>query len=256
MDPLFDVQTYPLIGHLAMTSVTIGVLGILLRRRGFVKYRVGRINYWLRMSELDVARFNRRTTRSDSYEIPDADSNPQHIETLSSLHSVNLEHSDSRDSDASFINPTPEPDSGAPIVAIHGIGIGLLPYMAFIDRLVATGRTVFLPEVDSVTGFRCWETSASVKSPATVASTLSAMIGSHGFFKAAFIGHSYGTSWVSFVCQYSPQIVDSVVFLDPICFSLHLSHLTRMFVYQRSDPGGVSYVVRTDLMVHYTLQVR
>jgi hypothetical protein len=80
------------------------------------------------------------------------------------------------------------------------------------------------------------------------------MLGSHGFMKASFLGHSYGTAWVSFVCTYAPKIVSNATFLDPICFMLHLSHLTRMFIYQRSNPGNVGYLVRTDLMVHFTLQ--
>jgi len=87
-----------------------------------------------------------------------------------------------------------------------------------------------------------------------VASTLSAMLSSHGFAMADFVGHSYGTSWLSYMAKIAPEFVGTLVFVDPICFCLHHSHLTRQFIYQRANPGDVSYLIRTDLMVHFTLQ--
>lgn len=45
------------------------------------------------------------------------------------------------------------------------------------------------------------------------------------------------------------------MFIDPICFCLHHPCLsTKPFVYQRADPGSISYMVKTDVIVNYTIQ--
>lgn len=59
-----------------------------------------------------------------------------------------------------------------PIVFAHGIGIGNVYYMTFINELLKTGRPIFLPEIPYVSGFRFWLSSSSVLSPAVVSSTV------------------------------------------------------------------------------------
>eukprot|EP00590_Aulacoseira_subarctica_P006159 CAMPEP_0172420520 /NCGR_PEP_ID=MMETSP1064-20121228/6882_1 /TAXON_ID=202472 /ORGANISM="Aulacoseira subarctica , Strain CCAP 1002/5" /LENGTH=843 /DNA_ID=CAMNT_0013160523 /DNA_START=261 /DNA_END=2792 /DNA_ORIENTATION=+ len=145
-------------------------------------------------------------------------------------------------------------DEEVPIVFIHGIGIGLIYYLTLIDQLLTLGRPVILPEIPYVTAFRAWLSPSCVLLPQVVSSTLTAMIYECGFSKAAFVGHSYGSSWVSYMCKLAPSNVACAVFLDPICFCLHLPFLTKQFVYQRSDPGSTSCIVRTDVNVNWTIQ--
>ena len=146
--------------------------------------------------------------------------------------------------------------TSTPIVFCHGIGIGLIPYLRFIDLLLELKRPILLPEIPYVTGFRIWRNlnSDSVLPPHSVASNIISMLASHGHIKALFIGHSYGTSWLSFICKHAKDIIDSVVFLDPICFCLHQPFLTKQFVYHRANPGSVSYIIRSDVNVHWTIQ--
>ena len=80
------------------------------------------------------------------------------------------------------------------------------------------------------------------------------MLASHGHMKASFIGHSYGTSWVSYMCKYASDTVASLLFLDPICFCLHHPNLTKSFVYHRADPGSISYMIKTDVIINWTIQ--
>ena len=80
------------------------------------------------------------------------------------------------------------------------------------------------------------------------------MLAVHGYDRATFVGHSYGTSWLSYVCKYAPTIVAALLFLDPVCFLLHYSLLTKNFVYHYPDPGVNSFMVRTDMMVNWTIQ--
>lgn len=156
--------------------------------------------------------------------------------------------------------PDDETDSGSnkkkkmPIVFIHGIGIGLIAYIQLIDYFLETGRPILLPEIPYVSGFRPWQGPNSVLSPAVVASTMTAMLATHRYPKATFCGHSYGTSWLSYVCKYTPSIVAAALFLDPICYCLHHPRLTKNFVYSRPDPGTVSFMIRTDMIINWTIQ--
>lgn len=161
--------------------------------------------------------------------------------------------------------PLPEYDEGdggedtdestnTPIIFVHGIGIGLIAYLPLIDALLKLGRPIFLPEIPYVSGFRPWQGSSSVLGPASVCSTMTAMLATHGYLKGTFAGHSYGTTWLSYMCKYAPTVVAALLFLDPICFCLHIPRLTKKFVYHRPDPGSVSYIVRSDIIVNWTIQ--
>lgn len=146
-------------------------------------------------------------------------------------------------------------DEKIPIVFCHGIGVGLIIYLPLIDGFLKTGRPIFLPEIPYVSAFRPWQSPYSILPPASVTSTLTAMLASHGHLRAMFAGHSYGTSWLSYMLKYAPTgCVAAVCFLDPICFCLHTSSLTRHFVYHRSDPGSIGYMCRTDIMINWTIQ--
>eukprot|EP00567_Pseudictyota_dubia_P011334 CAMPEP_0197440606 /NCGR_PEP_ID=MMETSP1175-20131217/7059_1 /TAXON_ID=1003142 /ORGANISM="Triceratium dubium, Strain CCMP147" /LENGTH=817 /DNA_ID=CAMNT_0042970741 /DNA_START=502 /DNA_END=2955 /DNA_ORIENTATION=+ len=147
-----------------------------------------------------------------------------------------------------------EEEDEVPIVFCHGIGVGLIVYVPLIDSLLKTGRPILLPEIPYVSGFRPWQSPHSILQPAAVSSTLTAMLASHGHLRAAFIGHSYGTSWLSYMCKYAPSVMAAVLFLDPICFCLHYPCLTKGFVYHRPDPGSTSYMIRTDVIVNWTIQ--
>jgi len=147
-----------------------------------------------------------------------------------------------------------EDEEEIPIVFCHGIGIGLCIYLPLIDGFLKTGRPILLPEIPYISGFRPWQSPYSILPPASVTSTLTAMLASHGFLRGVFIGHSYGTSWLSYMCKYAPSVTAAVMFLDPICFCLHCSTLTRHFVYHRSDPGSISYMIRTDVIINWTIQ--
>ena len=108
-----------------------------------------------------------------------------------------------------------------PFVFCHGIGIGLIFYMTLLDELLELGRPLILPEIPYVSGFRPWQSPNCVLPPAAVTSSLMSILACHGYARGAFLGHSYGTTWVSFMCKYAPSMVAAVLFLDPVCFCLH-----------------------------------
>jgi len=141
-----------------------------------------------------------------------------------------------------------------PIVFCHGIGVGLIFYMTLIDELMTLDRPLILPEIPYVSGFRPWQGPNCVLPPAAVTSSLMSILACHGHSRGAFIGHSYGTAWVSFMCKYAPSAVAAVLFLDPVCFCLHCPRLTQKFVYHRADPGSTSHMIRTDVNINWTIQ--
>jgi len=218
-DPLMGIATYPLGFHALILGATEIPLRIMLNRRGFTRSFVGPVAYWHH---------------------PGRDSDT----------SVD----DSGPSNGVFGLPPRNAPKKLPIVFVHGIGVGLISYVPLIDLLLLEGRPIIMPEIPYVSGFRPWQNPHSVLSPAVVASTMTAILAYHGYNKGTFVGHSYGTSWLSYVCKYSPNIVAALLFLDPICFCLHLPRLTTSFVYHRPDPGTVSFMIRTDMMVSWTIQ--
>ena len=224
-DPLLGVSAFPLGFHALILGATEIPLRILMAKRGFERRTVGSTTY---------------------YYHPGSAQNDDDDDDDELYHEHNSSHDD-MDHD--------EDDQGRiPIIFVHGIGIGLVAYMPLIDALLKTGRAIFLPEIPYVSGFRPWQGPNSVLQPAVVCSTMTAMLATHGYLRGAFMGHSYGTSWLSYMCKYAPTVVAALQFLDPICFCLHVPRLTKRFVYHRPDPGMVSYFVRTDLIVNWTIQ--
>ena len=52
-----------------------------------------------------------------------------------------------------------------PICFIHGIGIGLMPYLSLIGKLQKTARPIILLEVSEVSAFRCFDFNKKVSKP-------------------------------------------------------------------------------------------
>lgn len=216
-DPILGIATYPLGMHLFLLSATEIPLRVMLQRRGFERRSIGPVIYYY---------------------------HPGRERVRSSMDNE----------EACGIQVSDQSTKITPVIFIHGIGVGLVCYVPLIDSLLNSGRPLFLPEIPYVSGFRPWQSSSAVLSPAVVASTMTAMLAYHGFSKGTFIGHSYGTSWLSYMCKYAQSAVAALLFLDPICFCLYHPHLTKSFVYHQPDPGSVAFIVRTDMMVSWTIQ--
>eukprot|EP00531_Pseudo-nitzschia_arenysensis_P021406 CAMPEP_0116129250 /NCGR_PEP_ID=MMETSP0329-20121206/7827_1 /TAXON_ID=697910 /ORGANISM="Pseudo-nitzschia arenysensis, Strain B593" /LENGTH=854 /DNA_ID=CAMNT_0003623511 /DNA_START=204 /DNA_END=2764 /DNA_ORIENTATION=+ len=213
-DPILGIAAFPLCTTLLLLSATEISVRMLLKRRGFERRSIGPVTYYYHPG-------------NDQVEVDNIED-----DGISPLKGSN----------------------STPVVFVHGIGVGLIVYIPLIDALMESGRPLFLPELPYVSALRPWQSSRNVLSPAVVASTMTAMLAYHGFEKGCFIGHSYGTSWLSYVCKYAHSAVAALLFLDPICFCLYHPHLTKSFVYHRPDPGSIAFIARTDMMVNWTIQ--
>lgn len=249
-DPIIGVATYPLGFHLLLLGGTEIPLRIMLHQRGFQRKTIGPVAYYVHAGGGD-ARLRKKKRRTnnvddDALNHVSMDDVNNHAENVPDDDYLN-HHEDDDDEDDVNVDKTP-------IVFVHGIGIGLITYIPLIDALLKSKRPIFLPEIPYVMGFRPWQSPNAVLPPNVVCSCMTVMLASHGFLCATWMGHSYGTSWLSYMCQYASHAVAALLFLDPICFCLHVPRLTKSFVYTRRDPGTVSYIVRTDVIVNWTIQ--
>lgn len=118
--------------------------------------------------------------------------------------------------------------SKKPIVFIHGIGPGFLPYIKFVHNLLHLGAPVFCVEQPHV-AMRCIE---QVPTMQDTVRDIERMLHHHGFHDAVFVAHSLGTGVVSWAVQHIPKSVAAMVLLDPICFMLHYKDICVNFVYR------------------------
>ncbi|CAK0892308.1 unnamed protein product, partial [Prorocentrum cordatum] len=102
-----------------------------------------------------------------------------------------------------------------PMVVVHGLGVGLVPYYLFVLRLARThSGDIFVPDLP----FLATAPWLSVPSPREVVAQLTDMLRAHGHTAAHFTGHSFGAVVVGWVLKMSPSSVVCVTLLDPACF--------------------------------------
>ncbi|KAL6784986.1 hypothetical protein ACKKBG_A01950 [Auxenochlorella protothecoides x Auxenochlorella symbiontica] len=118
-----------------------------------------------------------------------------------------------------------------PIVFLHGVGFGVLPYLHFLRAIVKShpGHPLLLVEVPHVSLRLCWQ-AAEVDE---VARALAAALERHGFSRAVVMGHSYGTFVASRFTQLFPKMVHSLVIMDPVCMLVCYPQLLHNFIYRR-----------------------
>ena len=122
-----------------------------------------------------------------------------------------------------------------PCVFVHGLGVGLAPYLAFLRRLsrchagplvvvelrhIALQLRTTLPTIDSL-----------------VADLLS-IHARHALGPATYIAHSYGSLLVSRVAKVHPHLVAQLGLVDPVCFLLCLPDTIFNFFYRTPGDWG------------------
>ena len=116
-----------------------------------------------------------------------------------------------------------------PVVFVHGVGLGPLPYIGFITEMAGQSPTIVLE-----LPFVSQRLSAGRAPPPH--STVRAIEGAmkrHGIATATFVGHSLGSVYLSWVAKLRPNLVASFVFIDPIVFLLHHHKVAHSFLYKK-----------------------
>jgi len=124
----------------------------------------------------------------------------------------------------------PAPSSTAPLLFVHGVGLGLTPYVHFIAQLVgaAPSRPTVLVEARHVSVGLASRAASTDDVAAAVVSILDA----RAWPRAACVGHSYGTFVLSRLMQAHPHRVEALALIDPVCMLTIYPQLLRNFVYK------------------------
>ncbi|KAJ3213005.1 hypothetical protein HDU82_000014 [Entophlyctis luteolus] len=153
-----------------------------------------------------------------------------------------------------------ESKKGSPIVFIHGIGVGLCPYIPFVRKLMAghPNRPIILIEQPHIS----MRLHASVPTHEEMLDSLSKIPLRHNMrpfdeSPATWIGHSLGTVACSWVCLDKPEWVKSVLFVDPVVFALWQADVCYNFLYR--EPETVLqllmwYYVSQELHISYSIR--
>ncbi|KAH9941213.1 uncharacterized protein BXZ73DRAFT_88379 [Epithele typhae] len=120
-----------------------------------------------------------------------------------------------------------------PILFIHGIGIGLWPYIPFLRDLLASDPDVGIIAIETLA------ISSRISPPplthTEVLSAIRSVLDAHDFKRVVVAGHSYGTviaAWMLRDPMISPR-VSAWLLADPIPFLLHCPAIAYNFVYRQ-----------------------
>jgi len=146
-----------------------------------------------------------------------------------------------------------------PMLFIHGIGIGLYPYVPFLRALDAS-----LPADESIgiialeihpISFRL--THAPLSSAAMCAE-IALILQSHGYDRVVLAAHSYGSVIATHLLSdaATSRVIADVVLIDPVSILLHLPDVAYNFTRRR--PGSAAehqlwYFASMDIGVAHTL---
>lgn len=134
-------------------------------------------------------------------------------------------------------------DETEPLVFMHGIGVGLAPYLPMLGRILkATGgrRRVYALQFRHVSMRLC----ASIPEPHEVAADVAAFLTSRHVSSFALMAHSYGTFVASALNKLllpngeaaaaaaAGLSISRLTLVDPVAFAMFLPHLVRSAIYR------------------------
>lgn len=126
-----------------------------------------------------------------------------------------------------------------PVVLLHGISPGWMPYMNFIWQF-ASSTPVFLFELDCI---RIGSLDFSRPTPNRVSESIREILYRHGHEQCKLIGHSFGTITCNWFLQRYPQQVKKISLLDPVTLLLFLPDVAINFIY-KEPTSFFHYVIR------------
>lgn len=149
----------------------------------------------------------------------------------------------------------------APVVFLHGIGIGLMTYVPYLSELNKSGMFPADDDVGIIAiellpiSFRI---TGAMLPREKMCFEINKILEHHGFDQFVLSSHSYGSVVSTHLIKdrkISPRI-KSVVLVDPVSLLLHLPHIAYNFTYRRPRKANeyqLWYFASTDMCVSYTL---
>ncbi|CAI5487053.1 unnamed protein product [Closterium sp. Naga37s-1] len=131
---------------------------------------------------------------------------------------------------------TREEEAEEGVVLVHGLGLGLTPYLSFVHMLSRSypKKKLIVMELAHL-AVRLSTSSPTIDD---VADGLTDAMAVHGMQSAIFVGHSYGALVLARQVRKRPETVSAMGFVDPACFLLCLPKVLFNFIYK--VPGSPS----------------
>ncbi|KAG2501920.1 hypothetical protein HYH03_000418 [Edaphochlamys debaryana] len=135
--------------------------------------------------------------------------------------------------------------ASAPLLFMHGVGLGILPYFNFLLRLSSIGRPVVAVEVRHLSMRAC----SVVPDEDDIAHWIKGALDRHGVRQVHCVAHSYGTFMASRLVQMYRSTVGSLSLVDPVCFVMFSGKLIYNFVYRTPAQGSafMTWFIARDL---------
>ena len=141
-----------------------------------------------------------------------------------------------------------------PIVFVHGVGLGPLPYLHFVEAML-DGSPLLVIELPFVAQRLSGSGERTALHQASTVAAIRRAMERHHLMAATFVGHSLGTVYLSWVAQLAPQLIASAVFIDPIVFLLHQPKVAQSFLYDKPHDARAAighYFIKSErTIVHY-----
>ena len=143
-----------------------------------------------------------------------------------------------------------------PLVFIHGLGVGVIPYEGFLRRLLAKtedensplfGRSMLCVELHAV--------SQRIAPPELhrddFVDDMKEIMKTLGFNNGGIImGHSYGSFATAWLVHRAPELVHALALLDPACMFLHFPNVLYSILYKiptNAHERFMHYLIREEL---------
>jgi pimeloyl-ACP methyl ester carboxylesterase len=151
-----------------------------------------------------------------------------------------------------------------PILFIHGIGIGLYPYIRFLSDLNSADGLEDSGPDDQVgiiaieimpVSFRITH---SALSKSEMCAEIEAILAHHGWDKVVLVSHSYGTVVSTHLLKTpsTSHLIGPIVLIDPVSILLHLPDTAYNFKHRkpkRANEHQLYYFASMDMGVSHTL---
>ncbi|KAH9819625.1 hypothetical protein DFH28DRAFT_1122364 [Melampsora americana] len=156
----------------------------------------------------------------------------------------------------------PEKTQPVPLICIHGLGVGLIQYVALLSYLAhsswARSRPVVIPIQPSISSSIFSPQHLSPPTKEEMTSDMGEIFRKEGFERsgADLFGHSNGTIVAAWIIKSMPHLVKRVCLVDPVCFCLWEGHVCHNFLYGTPRTGLerlIRYFIGTELGVAKSL---
>jgi pimeloyl-ACP methyl ester carboxylesterase len=149
-----------------------------------------------------------------------------------------------------------------PILFIHGIGIGLYPYVRTLAEIVEQDNESADDGEIGIIAVELMPISFRITSPILardeICRQIDMILERHGFDKVVLASHSYGSAISTHLLKNPTTAakIGPILFVDPVTFLLHLPDVAYNFT-ARAPKGAnehqLYYFASTDMMVAHTL---